>query len=116
MDMVEWKHRGRIQAQGGGVEESVAWAQIDPPAESEGHSMLERLNSKLPREAQRTRKQALAQAHRFVEEAARGGGIGSPVRKTFLVSPRTPRNERIDIEVQKGIAFVPDVVPTAKAR
>ena len=69
-----------------------------------------------PVEAQRTRKQVLAQAHRFVEEAARGGGIGSPVRKTFLVWPRTPENERIDIEVQKGIAFVPDAALKPKAR
>ena len=61
MDRVEREHRGRVQAQGGGIEES-------------------------------------------------------PVRKTFLVRPRTPENERIDIEVQKGMAFVPDAALKSKVR
>jgi hypothetical protein len=45
--MIEWKHRGRVQAQGGEAEESVPWAQINPPTESEGHTIMDKLQNKL---------------------------------------------------------------------
>jgi hypothetical protein len=108
--MVEWKHRGRVQAQGGGVEESVPWNELAPPTESMGHTMLDELRDKLLSAEQRFRESAFKQAHRFVKEAARGGGVSSPVRKTFLVRPITRENRRVDIEVHKGQAFVPDNV------
>ena len=34
------EHRGRFQAQGGGIEESVPWDQDDPPTARQGHRML----------------------------------------------------------------------------
>ena len=40
-------HRGRFQAQGGGIEESVAWAQDEAPTVSEGQNMLDLLWNKL---------------------------------------------------------------------
>ena len=54
------------------------------------------------------RSQALARAKRFVVNASRGGGTG-PTKQTFRNDEVIAVNgsERIDIEVQKGMAFVP---------
>ncbi len=41
-------HRGRIQAQGGGIEESVSWCQNDtPPTKTEGLEMIDILENRL---------------------------------------------------------------------
>ena len=69
--MVEWKHRGRVQAQGGGVEESVPWNELDPPTESMGHAMLDELRNKLLPAEQEHRLAAFAEAHGYVAAAAR---------------------------------------------
>lgn len=111
--MVEWKHRGRVQAQGGGVEESVPWKELEPPTESMGHKMLDQLWGTLVPAERQYRELVFEQAHRFVTQAAGGGGVSSPTRKTFLVRPITPEKRRVDIEVHKGRAFVPDTVPFA---
>ena len=70
--------------------------------------MLDKLWGKLLPAEQRYRESAFEQAHRFVKEAAGGGGVSSPIRKTFLVRPLTPEKRRVDIEVHKGRAFLPD--------
>lgn len=41
------KHRGRVQAQGGGTEKSVAWAQDHPPTLSDGLRMMDELEGQL---------------------------------------------------------------------
>lgn len=40
-------HRGRIQAQGGGTEQSVPWARNTPPTESEMLNFCDELEGKL---------------------------------------------------------------------
>jgi hypothetical protein len=47
-----------MQAQGGGVEESVPWAQMEPPSASCGHQMLDDLRDKLTRAEQGYRQLA----------------------------------------------------------
>ena len=107
--MVEWKLRGRVQAQGGGIEESVPWAQMFPPTESEGHRILDVLHDRLTPAEQRYREQAFEQAHQLVRRAAATIG-GMPVdKKSFPFPPRRDRR-RVDVEVQLGIAFVADNV------
>jgi len=68
--------------------------------------MLRELRAKLPLAEQRPREEACEQAHAFVDKAAEAGGASS-VKKSFPVPPRRD-HRRIDIEVNKGVAFVPD--------
>ena len=99
-------HRGRVQAQGGGTEKSVSWAHDEPPTASDGQRMLDQLAAQLSPAELQARQDAFAQAREFINRAAQAGGIG-PIKKSF---PRKPVRGgiRVDIEVQKGIAFVPD--------
>ena len=100
------QHRGRIQAQGGGTEESVPWARDTPPTESAMLKMADDLEAKLTEREKNDRAQPLAQLRRFIRSAAQGGGISAPVSKTWL--KRGSRDIRIDLEIVKGMACVPD--------
>ncbi len=100
------RHRGRIQAQGGGTEQSVPWARDAPPTESEMLKMCDDLEAKLSEREKNDRAQPLAQLRRFVRSATQGGGVSAPVSKTWL--KRGSRDIRIDMEVVKGMACVPD--------
>src|SRR5207249_11132287 len=99
-------HRGGVQAQGGGTEKSVPWAQNAPPTASDGQRMLDELAAQLTDAELQARQDAFAQAHEFISRAAQAGGVG-PVKKSF---PRKALRGgiRVDIEVQEGIAFIPD--------
>jgi hypothetical protein len=68
--------------------------------------MCEDLEAKLSEREKDDRAQALAQLRRFIRSAAQGGGVSAPVSKSWL--KRGSRNIRIDLEVVKGIACVPD--------
>ncbi|MBA4155818.1 hypothetical protein, partial [Flavobacterium sp.] len=97
-------HRGRIQAQGGGLEASEPWSQTTPLTQSEGLALLDSLVSKIgPKEAGK-RQIAVARAIRFIMNAANGGGVG--VTNVSFLEPGT-KDIRIDIEVRAGSAFVP---------
>jgi hypothetical protein len=100
-------HRGRVQAQGCGTEESVAWADDAPPTESEVLAMLDELEQKLSPAEQQERASAFREAREFVRRSARAGGITAPVSKSF---PRKPLKGgiRVDFEVIAGQACVPD--------
>jgi len=106
-------HRGRIQAQGPGYPDEgagdvEAWAQADPLPAVSGLAKLEALEGRMTKKQYQARSQALVRAKRFVVNASRGGGIG-PTKQTFRNDEVIAVNgsERIDIEVQKGMAFVP---------
>src|SRR6266852_2267443 len=98
-------HRGRVQAQGGGTEKSVPWAQSTPPTANDGQRMLDELAAQLTDTELQERQDAFAQAREFINRAAQAGGVG-PMKKSF---PRKAVRGgiRVDIEVQKGIAFIP---------
>src|SRR5262249_5922511 len=95
-------HRGRVQAQGGGTQKSVPWAQSSPPTASDGQRLLDQLTDA----ELRTRQAEFAQARGFIDRAAKAGGVG-PVKKSFPLKA-VRGGIRVDIEVQKEIAFVPD--------
>ena len=97
------QHRGRIQAQGGGLEKSASWAQKTPLTLSQGLALLTSLEAQLTLKERKQRELGLIQAKRFMINAAIFGGIG-PTSKTF---PGRGNPIRIDIEVNSGLAFIP---------
>ena len=96
-------NRGRIQAQGSGVEKSVAWSQPLPPTVQDGYNFLDQLKAKLTPAEAASRSDGLSQASLFIMRAGSAGGVDAPVSRSF------PKGSpcRIDIEVIKGRAFVP---------
>jgi len=100
------KHRGRIQAQGGGLEKSESWSQDKPLSTTQGLSLLERLVAKLTRKERAERDKPIEKAERFIRTAGRNGGVFAPIFKTFL--SKGSKDKRIDIEVRNGQAFIND--------
>ena len=98
------EHRGRFQAQGGGLEESEPWAEEEPLQALQGHRLLAGLQLKIPRREADLREKAFEDAHKYIDRAAASGGVGPPLKKSYVV--RGSRDQRVDIEVQKGLAFV----------
>lgn len=98
------KHRGRIQAQGGGIEESENWASNTPPDVEKGLEMLQNLQEKLPPKEQQNRKELFDKAERFIRAAGAKNGLTAQVSKSFL--KKDSKDVRIDIEVIAGVAFV----------
>ena len=100
------KHRGRIQAQGENLEASEAWSQNKSPTKTTGLNMLNSLKNKIPKFEAKKRKKAFTKAQKYIEQAAKNGGLNASAFATFNVKGMP--KERIDIEVRNGIAFVPD--------
>jgi hypothetical protein len=100
------EHRGRFQAQGGGVEESESWAQDSPITVRKALRLLGRLINKLSKKDYQRREKSFEKAKQFVEEAGTHGGIFSHVSRSFRL--KKSKDERVDIEVLSGRAFVPD--------
>jgi len=68
--------------------------------------MLERLKNKIPKVEVEKRRDVFIKAHKYIEQAAKNGGLNATSFATFNVKG-TPK-ERIDIEIRSGIAFVTD--------
>ena len=96
-------HRGRIQAQGGGLEKSESWAQDKPLTKAQGLSLLQRLWNKLTKKEKEPRQRPYQQARRYIQNVG-AGGIDAPVKKPFR--NRKTKDIRIDIEVLAGTAFL----------
>ena len=97
-------HRGRWQAQGGGLEESEPWSQSMPLTLAQGLLLLETLELKLKPKDRRAREAAFEMARVWATRAASSGGASAPVSKSF---PGGGNPIRVDVEVKKGIAFLP---------
>ncbi len=95
------KHRGRFQAQGGGTEKSVSWAQDEPLTKEDGLKLLEELETQLTRKERKLREKQLEDAQRFVENAQ---GVDAPTMISFR--DHKTKNIRVDLEVKSGIAFI----------
>ena len=102
------KYRGRLQAQGGGLEESESWASDNPPTLKEGLSMLEKLKNKLSKKEQNNRQELFEKAEHYIMSAGEKDGVDAPVKKTFL--KKGSRDVRVDIEVILGVAFVAGIL------
>ena len=95
------KHRGRIQAQGKGLEKSVSWSQDEPLSKEQGKSLLQQLKALLNGKELAERAEQFDQAERYIGGA---NGVESPERRTF--QNRKTKDVRVDIEVLAGRAFV----------
>ena len=100
--MASKKHRGRIQAQGDGLEESESWSQDKPITKAEGLTLLNQLKSKLTKSDLEKREKAFEKAERYINNAS---GIDAVKKKSFY-STRKDKSVRVDIEVLGGRAFV----------
>ncbi|MEZ2585879.1 hypothetical protein AB2B46_11430 [Kluyvera intermedia] len=96
-------HRGRIQAQGAKLEESVAWSSEQAPTGSDGRDMLVILAGKITSREALMRNAAFQEAEDFIHEAVNAGGAYADKRKTFMV--RNTLSERVDLEIRRGHAF-----------
>ena len=95
-------HRGRIQSQGGGLEDSKPWAQPGALAHASGVRMSVALEAQPSSKERKLRAKAYAAARKFMDAAKTAGGVGR-TSKTYMVKGDPHR--RVDIEVQLGIAF-----------
>ncbi|MEL6972046.1 MAG: hypothetical protein AAFZ63_00820 [Bacteroidota bacterium] len=68
------KHRGRIQAQGDGLEKSESWAQDDPLTKEEGLSLLKRLWNSLTKKEKEVREKPYKDATQYIENVDGGTG------------------------------------------
>ena len=108
----ESPHRGRFQAQGGrgkGIEESESWAQDHALTGLAGHMLVDILYNKLGASDQQVRQNGFDELRAFIE-AVRATRVGhGPGKKSY---PRKPNShkERVDLEIHRGLAFVPEPV------
>lgn len=102
-------HRGRHQAQGGdipGGDRSRPWAQADPYPADRGHVDLSSLEADVGAAARARRDRCFRLAHRFIDKAREGGGVGPTSKSWPAARPHEDTDVRVDIEVKKGRAFV----------
>ncbi|WP_162207817.1 RHS repeat-associated core domain-containing protein, partial [Pseudomonas weihenstephanensis] len=97
-------HRGRIQAQGAKLEESIAWNQDVPLTSGDAKKKLDELKDKLSKKDLAARADAFKKAEKFIDDSCSCGGVDAQISKTFMV--KDTRHERVDIEVISGKAFV----------
>jgi RHS repeat-associated protein len=96
-------HRGRVQAQGVKLEESVSWNQDTPLTAVDAKQKLEELKGKLSKKDLKIREGAFEQAERWIDRACKCGGLQQEERRTFQV--KGTAHERVDIEIRSGKAF-----------
>ena len=97
-------HRGRIQSQGGKIEDSENWNYKMPISEKTAKHKINILKSRHSKKEQRLRTDAFNQAYKFIDNSKTALGADAQVSKTFMV--KGSKNERVDIEVITGKAFV----------
>src|SRR5260370_17815767 len=85
-------HRGRVQAQGGGTEESVPWTQTSAPTVSDVLRILDELEAKLTPAEKKYREEAFGQARAFVRNVP-APGLSARTSKSF---PRNTAGEIYD--------------------
>ena len=94
------KNRGRVQAQGTHLEESVSWNTDEPVTVKDVQDKLKELKKKLSRKDLKDRKEAFKKAENFLENGNSCNGLDAPISKTFMV--KGTRHERVDIEIISG--------------
>lgn len=95
-------HRGRLQSQGGPVNDSEPWYQQKPLTRNKGIFLSHQLEAKPTKAEKKLRVDAFNNARAFMDAAQKKGGVGV-TSKTYMVKGDPHR--RVDIEVRKGLAF-----------
>jgi len=96
-------HRGRLQSQGGGLNDSTPWAQSVPLKHKSAIRMSQALEAMASRKEKKLRADAHNKSRAFINAAKAAGGSG-PTSKTYMV--KGDKNRRVDIEVRDGEAFL----------
>ena len=79
------KNRGRVQAQGTHLEESVSWDTDEPITVKDVQDKLEELKRKLSKRDLKDRKEAFEKAKNFIENGNNCNGLDPPISKIFMV-------------------------------
>jgi RHS repeat-associated protein len=98
-------NRGRIQAQGSGLEDSESWARPTPPTASEGAAMLDALWGRLTRRQQEIRSQAYQVLRKFILSRP-PVGLPAGYSNRWANPGEDPKVARLDLEVLAGSAFL----------
>ena len=96
-------HRGRVQSQGGSKDDSESWGFMNPISKSTAITKTDALEKRQTKKEKQLRKKSFNKAKKFIEDAAKNGGVSAQVSKTYLVKDK--KHMRVDIEVIKGEAF-----------
>ena len=99
-------HRGRIQAQGGGVEKSESWLQDTFLTLADGKKLIEKLKNKLTKTELKIRQKEFQKLEKFVEEHSETGISAPSLGHSWKV--KDSKNERVDLEIHSGLAFKDD--------
>ncbi len=99
----KFKHGGRFQAQGGGLEESEAWSQDEALSKNDALKLLDKLKGKLSEKDLKKREKAFRSATDYVKNTQ--GGIDAVKKKSFYDDKKN-RSIRVDVEILGGKAFV----------
>lgn len=100
-------HRGRIQSQGGNIEKSEPWNSKLPISSDTAKNKADILKAGHTKRELTIRAEAFEKAKTFIDVCKAAGGIeviDKPISKTFMV--KGSKDQRVDIEVKKGKAFV----------
>ena len=106
--MSKKEHRGRIQAQGEGLEASESWAQDEPLTAKKGLWLLRKLKNKIPKSEVKKREKEFAKAENLIKRARKIGGIDAKYSQSFR--KKESDGVRVDIEVQSGQAFIAVII------
>jgi len=100
-------HRGRWQAQGGGLEESEPWNQSTPLTLTQGLALLDKLEAKLRPSDRKARALYFEQARIYARRLAAGGGMSADNFRGKSFPTGVPSSHpRVDLEIRKGDAFI----------
>jgi len=100
-------HRGRFQAQGKSLEESVKWERNTPLTVKEGKRLLNKLRDKLTNSDLKIRESAFSKQNLNIDRIFKNGGIDiGKMRKNYSKSFEPGIKERVDIEIFLGKAFI----------
>jgi len=100
-------HRGRWQAQGGGLERSAPWAQASPLTLTQGLALLNGLEVSLRPRDRKARAAFFEQARIFARRLASSGGISAAnfPGRSFPTRNQPSSFPRVDLEIITGRAF-----------
>ena len=98
-------NRGRIQAQGAGLEKSRAWAESEVPTKQNGRTYIAELKNQLLPAELAVRENCFTKAEKWVNDAPQNGYVVvTPIITSFQPYPPI-KDIRVDGELRSGAAF-----------
>ena len=98
-------NRGRLQAQGAGVEKSCSWAEPQVPTKRDGGDYLDNLKGQLTPAELRVREICFDKALKWVNDAPTNGYVVVNQIKTSFQPYPPIKDIRVDGELHSGAAF-----------